>query len=246
MVGCPTCNKSFDSQQGVRIHHTHKHGESLPNRTCKGCGKQFYDEKARKQFCQSCSPNAAENNGNWRGGRVITECHECGSEFSYYPSNKKGIYCSDCIQKATGLLPENPSKKGKRIETECLYCHEQMIVRPSRNKGRSRGIFCDMGCYGSWLSENIVGENHHQWEDSTINYTGRWWRIRQQALERDARTCQQCGKTESEIGQTPDVHHIIRLREFDNPQEAHRLDNVITLCRSCHRNVEEGNTTLPN
>jgi len=44
-----------------------------------------------------------------------------------------------------------------------------------------------------------------------------------------------------ELGQKPDVHHIKPFRTFDEPTEAHDLDNLIALCRSCHRNAEEGN-----
>ncbi|WP_245799943.1 HNH endonuclease [Haladaptatus litoreus] len=101
-----------------------------------------------------------------------------------------------------------------------------------------------MECYGYWLSENVVGENHHQWEGGTINYGRKWWRVRREALNRDEKTCQNCGADEAELGQAPDVHHRIRVRDFDVPQNAHYLDNVITLCRTCHRNVEEGNVTL--
>lgn len=245
-MDCPTCGETFDSKQGMRIHHSNKHGEKLPNRKCRGCKKQFYDEKSRRQFCQNCPPNAGKHNGNWRGGRETTCCDSCGSEFRYYPSNKEGVYCSNCVQEAKGLLPDNPSEKGKRIQTECLYCDKKMIVRPSRENSRSRGTFCDMDCYGDWLSENVVGKDHHQWEGGSINYTGKWWRVRRKALKRDGRTCQNCGKHESELGTTPDVHHIIRVRDYDDPQEAHFLNNVTTLCRSCHRNVEEGNVTLSN
>jgi 5-methylcytosine-specific restriction endonuclease McrA len=50
--------------------------------------------------------------------------------------------------------------------------------------------------------------------------------------------------TAEELGQEPDVHHRTPVRSFDIPEDAHSLDNVVTLCRSCHRNVEEGTIDL--
>jgi hypothetical protein len=34
----------------MRQHHTQIHGVPLPNRTCKGCGTELYDPKARKEI----------------------------------------------------------------------------------------------------------------------------------------------------------------------------------------------------
>jgi 5-methylcytosine-specific restriction endonuclease McrA len=34
------------------------------------------------------------------------------------------------------------------------------------------------------------------------------------------------------------VHHIIPLREFDEPEEANTLSNLVTVCTSCHGEVE--------
>ncbi|WP_407661571.1 hypothetical protein [Haladaptatus caseinilyticus] len=48
----------------------------------------------------------------------------------------------------------------------------------------------------------------------------------------------------SELGQTPDIYHLTRVRDFENSQDVHLLTNVITLCQSCHRNVKKGNATL--
>lgn len=244
-MDCPTCGESFDSEQGLRIHYGHQHEGNLPNRTCKGCGTEFYDPKSRLKFCEGCNPNGGENNGNWKGATERSTCQICGTEFSYYPSNKEGVYCSDCVQSASSLLPENPATRN-RVSTACLHCESEIEAVPSRFNNRKRGLFCDIDCYGSWLSQNVVGENHHQWEGGTIAYGQKWWRTRREALERDDYTCQNCGKTTDELGRNPDVHHIERVRDFNQPEMAHTLENVITLCRSCHRNVETGNIPVPS
>nr|WP_225741153.1 HNH endonuclease signature motif containing protein [Halorussus halophilus] len=227
----------------MRQHHTKVHGVPLPNRTCKGCGTDFYDPKARLEYCEDCNPNGGEHNGNWREAKETAECRICASAFEYYPSDKEGVYCPECVGSSPGLLPENPAEKD-RVAVECTHCDSELQVTPSRLSGRDRGIFCGLDCYGDWLSENVVGESHHQWEGGEIDYGQQWWRVRREALERDDYTCQNCGKSKSELGRNPDVHHIVRVRDFDKPEQAHVLDNVVSLCRSCHRNVEAGNESV--
>lgn len=238
-MDCPTCGKSLSTKQGMRQHHTKVHGEALDNRICKGCEGEFYDPKARKKYCEKCDSNVGKHNGNYQNATETTKCEVCGDNFEYYPSNKDGRYCESCLGATDGLLPENPAESDERIETECPNCHAVSKVLESRLEQNKYGIFCDLSCYGDWLSENIVGENHHQWEGGSIAYGQDWWQLRRAALERDDYKCQRCGSNADEIGRNPDVHHIEPVRSYDDPSNAHRLDNVICLCRSCHRHVEQ-------
>nr|WP_311136853.1 HNH endonuclease [Natronosalvus rutilus] len=63
-------------------------------------------------------------------------------------------------------------------------------------------------------------------------------------LERDEYRCQSCGRGRQEIGRNPDVHHVIPVRTFDDPEDAHTLDNVVSLFRRCHRLAEEGSIAI--
>lgn len=237
---CPTCGKRLSNERGMRQHHTKVHGNPLPNRTCKGCDVEFYDPKSRRSYCDDCNPNADEHNGNWSSAKKTTTCKLCDSTFSYYPSDKPGVYCPSCVEAATGLLPESYPERGERRIVSCEGCGVDLEVRPRRAERRKRGCFCSRDCYGDWLSRNIVGPAHHQWDGGPINYGQPWWRIRQQALERDDFTCQQCGVDADELGRNPDVHHLEPVRSFENPTDAHTIENVVTLCRPCHRRVEAG------
>ena len=237
---CPTCEKSLPTEQGMRIHHATVHGVSLPNRECKGCSTVFYDSDSKRAYCDQCNPNAGSNNGNWSGATERSECTICGESFEYYPSNKEGQFCSRCVEKTNAFLGDRYVKDADYVERECRMCDEQMNILKSRVK-RGGGTFCSRDCHSRWMSENRVGRAHHQWEGGPIEYGRKWWQIRRRALERDEYTCQHCGKTKSELGQNPDVHHIERVRSFEDPQDAHTLDNIVSLCRSCHRNAEEGN-----
>lgn len=242
---CPTCGEILSSERGMRQHHTKVHDDPLPNRTCGDCGTEFYDPKAQRAYCDDCYSNSGEQNGNYRDAKDTTDCDRCGTSFEFYPSNKDGIYCSDCVNKADGLLPTEDTSMA-RIEVPCEHCGSTLERHPSRVEAASYGEFCDLDCYGDWLAENVVGSAHHQWKGGTIRYGSSWWQIRRAALHRDNHECQRCGDGISEIGRKPDVHHIDPVREFNNPEDAHRMDNVVTLCRSCHRRVEEGEVSLPS
>jgi len=242
---CPTCGKRLATEQGVRIHHTQTHDEPLPNRVCDGCGFEFYDSQARREYCDDCNLNAAEHNGNWRGAKETTTCERCGSAFEYYPSNKDGVYCADCVAESEEFLGDSYVKDAEWVTKECEQCDEPMEILQSRIE-RGEGRFCSLGCVGDWLSDNIVGEQHHQWKEGETLYRGDWWSARRRARERDNYECRVCGMDSSKLNRELDVHHIRPIREFDDPQESHTLDNVITLCRSCHRKAEVGNISVPD
>jgi len=56
--------------------------------------------------------------------------------------------------------------------------------------------------------------------------------VRNRVLRRDSHSCELCGSDE-----TLEVHH----KDGDYPNND--MDNLITLCRSCHMNVHHGPTT---
>jgi DEAD/DEAH box helicase domain-containing protein len=71
-----------------------------------------------------------------------------------------------------------------------------------------------------------------------------WDEQRNQARARDGYRCRHCGAAERP-DRAHDVHHVEPFRSFgyvrgknDNYLEANRLENLVTLCRSCHRRVE--------
>ena len=66
-----------------------------------------------------------------------------------------------------------------------------------------------------------------QREANRIYHTAKWRKVRQQALIRDGYRCQHCGTTQHLI-----VHHDIEVTK--DPGQAFNLDNLETLCRSCH------------
>lgn len=74
------------------------------------------------------------------------------------------------------------------------------------------------------------------WRGDPNRYGPEWPRQRDLARARDGYTCQVCGKSEN--NRAHDVHHKIPFRTFESPHQANRLENLVTLCHSCHRRVE--------
>ncbi|HEX2979203.1 MAG TPA: DEAD/DEAH box helicase [Anaerolineaceae bacterium] len=74
------------------------------------------------------------------------------------------------------------------------------------------------------------------WKNDTNDYGPNWIVQRNRARERDHFTCQVCGAQEA--GRSHHVHHKTPFRNFPSYLAANQLDNLITVCPSCHRRVE--------
>ena len=94
---------------------------------------------------------------------------------------------------------------------------------------------------GYWLSlsEELLARLRDAglWTNDPNDYQPDWPKIRDRVRERDQYTCQVCGARETT--RQHDVHHKVPFRAFPSAQEANRLDNLTTLCRTCHQKVEQ-------
>jgi len=79
-------------------------------------------------------------------------------------------------------------------------------------------------------------EKHPRWRGGTFSQKRgpNWPEQSKAARERDQFTCQHCGMTEAELGKRMAVHHIKPFRQFESSEEANQLDNLVSLCPSCH------------
>ena len=99
----------------------------------------------------------------------------------------------------------------------------------------------DLQTTGYWLSlsEETVTRLRETgaWSNDPNNYGPEWARIRERVRARDGYKCQVCGMPETT--RQHDVHHKIPFRAFTSLAEANRLENLTTLCASCHHKVEQ-------
>jgi len=203
---------------------------------CPTCGDTYGTERGMKM-------HHAKTHGESIAGFEY-ECDYC-EESIWYKQRRDGNehFCSkECESKhreensflkgVTGI--DHPSAKGEILE--CDVCGNEFYCKKSH---LDRRRFCSIECVGMH-HRTRTGEDHHRWKggSSREDYTGIWWVNRRKALERDNYECQICGRGEDELGMNPDVHHTIPVRSFSHSDEAHKLDNLIVLCRDHHRQWE--------
>lgn len=104
---------------------------------------------------------------------------------------------------------------------------------------------------GYWIA--LTPDLTSELEDAEVllrpnDYGPDWQRQRNKARARDGYRCTQCGAPEND--REHDVHHVRPFREFgyvagrnENYLEANRLENLITVCRSCHQAIERAQGT---
>lgn len=191
MEECPSCDETFDSTRGMRIHHKLQHGESLATTEleCKQCGETYEELKVRAGRSNFCSKECRydwqgeqwEGDNNPRSAEdVILECVRCGEEYEVIPAREgKSRFCSrECLH---AWMSENRSGEnshaweGGEVELQCEECGSNFGVKPARI---DEARFCSRECKNQWQEKNMTGGANPSW-------TG--------GLEEQ--TCEQCGET---------------------------------------------------
>ncbi len=94
---------------------------------------------------------------------------------------------------------------------------------------------------GYWISLSEQTVVHLRdagtWSNDPNDYGPNWQKIREAVRKRDRFQCQVCGAVES--AREHDVHHKTPFRAFTSIEEANRMENLTTLCRTCHQKVEQ-------
>jgi DEAD/DEAH box helicase domain-containing protein len=98
----------------------------------------------------------------------------------------------------------------------------------------------DLDTTGFWisLSETTINclRDEELWTNDPIDYGLNWAVQKEKTRVRDGFRCQLCNALENE--RAHDVHHKKPFRTFSSYLEANQIDNLITLCSTCHRKVE--------
>lgn len=185
--------------------------------------------------------------------RIFNEDSDFCSGKTVY--NKFGSFSEAC--RKAGVPHNNKPQKKNKVKVQCSNCGKDKKVYPYRVEKSTNGrFFCDNKCQGEWWSDNLTGEEHPLYlgDGNWSNKMRSTWHVkREKCLDRDNYSCVICGIKQSAhvelYGYGLDVHHIKPRRKFykDNdriPDEANKMENLVTVCREHHNKIESGEVEL--
>jgi len=161
-------------------------------------------------------------------------CDECGKQYKVKPYTLNLTKHHFCGSRCYGLW-QRMHRIGvgrKRVIVYCDTCGKPIERVPSAVLDHS---FCSKNCLNKWRSEYLSGENGSQLKGGHNDYRGpNWNEQREQVLIRDSFQCRHCNSTNDLV-----VHHVTPFHLFEQYLEANQIDNLITLCKSCHGVAEQ-------
>jgi hypothetical protein len=195
------------------------------------CNREFDSEHGMKI-------HFGRKHKNIRTTTVI--CDYCGEETKQYSKNEQrnsNNFCdNECYGKwRSGKFKGENSPRYNRVLVECENCDNNLSVQKNEFD-RTNNHFCDKDCYSSWRKCETSKEN--------LDYGKNWDKISSKVRERDGK-CVKCkisnNKCVDKYGCQLHVHHITPLREFSNIEKANNMQNLVSLCPTCHMKVESNN-----
>lgn len=257
---CDTCGKLFTGhspQSRFCRNNICSHVGKVSKihiKNCEVCGELFISRQSNGKYCKKngCAKIALYNS---RSSKIyIKNCEICGELFTSRQSHGKSCKKNGCIKKAPYI-----GKSSKIYIKDCEICGELFVT------AKPNILSCSDDCEISRIkiryqqyrqkyknnknekNKNTISEcerrvinkveeliekatDTRNWSEiDYFNIGGFNDKLKDMVKDRDDYRCQICG-FESFL----EVHHIVP-RKFGG---SHSLENLITLCTSCHRAVE--------
>lgn len=221
-------------------------------RQCPICNKFYQADPKRLKYGRqtTCSRECSYiYRGQKKTKTEIRPCDYCGQNIERVPSHFNDTnFCSvDCLD---AYRYENAKNPKPREQSKCLVCKSDFL--PNNRSGRIQK-YCSRQCFETAHKENMRGKNNPAYIDGrnatrTYNVGEEWHKIRMRVYKRDNFTCQCCGvkcisknkamRTGEDTDKIIQCHHI---ESYDINQD-NSLDNLTTLCISCHRTIHNMET----
>lgn len=214
----------------------------IEKESCVVCGEAYLTRKDKSsKFCGRACANYGENNPMY--GKVAKKVSKNNSKrigslnFNYKGGvSKTGLTSYDTYKNRLRLYEEIREQEDTGVlEVKCAYCG--IWFTPTRHSVKSRLIainneggrhlYCSEEC-----KENCPVYGQYKYPKGFKKGTSREVDpyTRQLCFKRDNWRCQKCGSTKN-----LHCHHIKGYAQ--NKIVANDIDNVITLCKECHKEV---------
>lgn len=182
--------------------------------------------------------------------KLVTEIAEdcgCGTDTVYKYLDKHDI---PLLGRARSRIPDARLADAEWLREK--YINEQKSLPDIADE-----CSCDATTVRQWLLRHgletrkpgygsLSGEEHPRYKGGEIVYGAGWNDTKRRIVrERDEYTCQdpRCSVTQpehqDEYGEKLHVHHLRKARDVNDPEERNAPENLITLCRDCHRRWEK-------
>ena len=160
-------------------------------------------------------------------------CTDCGAELRRPQSEVRRQETFFCNRKCQASWQSNnwsgdDSPRSTLKEVKCAVCGDTLML-PRWQRNQSDYFLCSEPC-------RSIKQYERLYEGYSTDYGKEWYKARKETRERFSHKCIECGEVCED--RHHDVHHIVPVKEFDNPNEAHYESNLLLLCQSCHKHVE--------
>lgn len=204
---------------------------------CHVCGKEFITDpgnRRRKTCSKECEisskSHVGSNHPRWGGKKP---CAVCGKEINGAWKRKSDTCSPECaVVYKSRLMTGSGNPRWKEGHVYCRECGIEIT-----HKSRWFVSFCSRRCMGLWQSKNLSKENSPLWKGGSAYgvYPPEFnAKLRSSIRKSYDCECQVCRKKSRSL----DVHHIDENKSNNNPE------NLIPVCRSCHRKVHWGTASL--
>ena len=199
-------------------------------KNCENCGKPYSGQG--KRFCsRECSKTSDFRRKDWASKEKLEKMYKTMTirEIakvldSNYTTIRRWLITYG-IERNIQRSIDNRIKNGQRISPKTEFKKGQHPSTKTEFKKRQT----------PWNKNKpyiqIRGKKHFNWVGGRSRYRGLGWEYtRKQVWKRDGYKCKSCGKDDCRL----DAHHIVPYRiSKDNS-----MNNLITLCTSCHTRTE--------
>ena len=161
-------------------------------------------------------------------------CIDCDKLLYKYGKAKRCYSCNSIFQmsKRDQTGKNNPNYKGNSINTNCYICSKEIFIFLCNLKEKN---FCDRKCTNKYRSFCMTGEKNINYKHGKGNapYPLEFNKsLKFNIRKRDNFTCQHCRLTEKES--KIKYNEVLHVHHLDFNKTNCKIDNLITLCRSCN------------